>query len=88
MASSPEKDAEIDWTALWAKKYPVLSSYQGKIDSVHYEGELLRLLSSLEKEGLSRLDAFLVLKDILWRLCSKSKREPLNIAAESRKTLP
>lgn len=73
MASSPEKDAEIDWMALWAKKYPVLSSYQGKIDSVHYEGELLRLLSSLEKEGLSRLDAFLVLKDILWRLYSKSK---------------
>ena len=73
MASSPEKDAEIVWMALWAKKYPVLSSYQGKIDSVHYEGELLRRLSSLEKEGLSRLDAFLVLKDILWGLYSKSK---------------
>ena len=73
LASSPEKDAEIDWTALWAKKYPVLSSYQGKIDPLHYEGELLRMLSSLEKEGRSRLDAFLVLKDILWRLYSKSK---------------
>lgn len=71
--SSPEKRRQNDWTALWAKKYPVLSSHQGKIDSAHYEGELLRMLSSLEKEGLSRLDAFLVLKDVLWRLYSKSK---------------
>lgn len=57
---------KIDWTKAWSKKYPVLSTYQDKVEIQEYAAQLSRLLEDLQKKyGYSELDAFLVLKDIL-----------------------
>ena len=64
--TSEEVSDKIDWTKAWSKKYPILATYQGEVDTACYVKELERLLRSLEKEyGYNALDAFLVLKDIL-----------------------
>lgn len=64
--TSEEVSDKIDWTKTWSKKYPILATYQGEVDTACYVKELERLLRSLEKEyGYNELDAFLVLKDIL-----------------------
>ena len=67
MNSVTDENAEnINWTKVWSSKYPVLGTYQGEVDIKSYEKELSRLLDSLEKTyHYSRLDAMLVLKDIL-----------------------
>ncbi len=64
--TSEEVSDKIDWTKAWSKKYPILATYQGEVDTACYVKALERLLRSLEKEyGYNELDAFLVLKDIL-----------------------
>ncbi len=64
--SSEDRDKKIDWTKAWGKKYPVLISYQNKVNIPKYAKEIRRLFNDLEKEyGYSELDAMLVLKDIL-----------------------
>lgn len=64
--SSEDRDKKIDWTKAWGKKYPVLISYQNKVNIPKYAKEIRRLFNNLEKEyGYSELDAMLVLKDIL-----------------------
>ena len=35
-SSSPERDREVDWTALWAQKYPVLASYRQQVRTEDY----------------------------------------------------
>ncbi len=57
---------KVDWNKVWSKKYPVLASYQSKVDVAFYAEELDRLLKKLRQQyGYSELDAMLVLKDIL-----------------------
>ena len=57
---------EINWTKVWSKKYPVLGIYQNEVDVTYYSKELKSLLDKLEQDyNYSRLDAMLVLKDIL-----------------------
>lgn len=57
---------KIDWTSVWGKKYPVLTTYQNTVEMQKYAAELNKLLDNLQKEyEYSKLDAFLVLKDIL-----------------------
>ena len=64
--SSEDRDKKIDWTKAWGKKYPVLISYQNKVNIPKYAKEIRRLFNDLEREyGYSELDAMLVLKDIL-----------------------
>ncbi|MFD1393864.1 helix-turn-helix transcriptional regulator [Lacticaseibacillus jixianensis] len=61
--------AKVDWTAMWAKKYPVLASYQGKVDADRYAAQLRTQLAALRRDyGYSAQDAMLVLKDILSRV--------------------
>ncbi len=51
------KVEKVNWTKVWSKKYPILEEYQKEIE---------KLLDSLEKEyNYNKLDAMLVLKDIL-----------------------
>lgn len=64
--TSEEKQQKIDWTSMWGKKYPVLTTYQQKVEVDDYAVRIRELLDSLEKRyGYSDLDAMLVLKDIL-----------------------
>ena len=63
---------KVDWTKVWAEKYPILARYQDEVDVAGYEEQLEKLLFAMEKEyGYNALDAFLVLKDILGQLWNK-----------------
>ena len=51
---------------MWGKKYPVLTSYQEKVEVEDYIIRIRELLDSLKsKYGYNDLDAMLILKDIL-----------------------
>ena len=63
-----ETAAKVDWTAVWAKQYPVLASYPGEVDVEPYMDGLREMLARLRREhGYDEQDALLVLKDILGR---------------------
>ena len=65
--TNEEKEAKINWTNAWSKKYPVLATYQNKVDISKYAFEIRSMLNSLSKEyGFNELDSMLVLKDILY----------------------
>lgn len=67
--TSEEKQKKIDWTKLWGKKYPVLTTYRQQVSISDYADKMNKMLISLKTEyGYSDLDAFLVLKDILANL--------------------
>lgn len=64
--TSEEVEQKIDWTNVWGKKYPVLTTYQEKVEIDDYAVRIRELLDSLKNRyGYSDLDAMLVLKDIL-----------------------
>lgn len=70
---SDEKQKQIDWTSVWGKKYPVLTTYRDTVDTQAYAAELTKLLDSLKQRyGYNDLDALLVLKDILGRTLSQT----------------
>ena len=62
-----EKNVDkIDWTKVWRKKYPILTTYQTIVDVESYAKNIRELLDKLKDDyGFSELDAMLVLKDIL-----------------------
>ena len=64
--TTEETQKKIDWTAMWAKKYPVLASYPQEVNLEDYVPGLKAMLARLEQDyHYNRQDAFLVLKDIL-----------------------
>ncbi len=64
--TSEETQQKIDWTKMWADKYPVLATYQQTVQTENYTETLRALLARLRQDyGYNRQDAFLVLKDIL-----------------------
>lgn len=64
--TSEETERKIDWTSMWGKKYPVLTTYQKIVKVDDYALRLGELLDSLKSRyGFNDLDAMLVLKDIL-----------------------
>lgn len=65
--SIPESIAKrVDWTKAWSKKYPILASYQAKVDVGSYAKRLEEMIHELKRAyGYGDTDAFLVLKDIL-----------------------
>ena len=67
LKNTNEKNADkINWTKVWSKKYPVLGTYQSVVDVDKYAKEISRLLTMLEEDyNYNKLDAMLVLKDIL-----------------------
>lgn len=65
--TNEEKEAKINWTNAWSKKYPVLATYQDKVDISKYALEIRKMLDNLSVEyGYNTLDSMLVLKDILY----------------------
>ena len=66
---------KIDWTAMWAKKYPVLASYPQEVNLEDYVPGLKAMLARLEQEyHYNRQDAFLVLKDILAQIWNRKAK--------------
>ena len=62
-----ENENRVDWTNAWSKKYPVLATYQKKVNISKYAIELRKMLNDLSLEyGYNELDSMLVLKDILY----------------------
>lgn len=65
--TNEDNESKIDWTNAWSKKYPVLKTYQNKVDIQKYAREIRNMLNSLGEEyGYNKLDSMLVLKDILY----------------------
>ena len=70
--TTQENVDKINWTKMWAEKYPVLARYQDEVDVAYYEEKLQKLLAYMqEMYHYNELDAFLVLKDILGQLWNK-----------------
>ena len=70
-----ETQKKIDWTRMWARKYPILASYQQEVAVEEYAAQLRGQLDRLRREhGYSGVDAFLVLKDILGRLWTEEQK--------------
>lgn len=66
---SDEVVEKVDWTAVWAQKYPILARYSQEMDTAPYAEALRALLAQLQREqGYNEEDCFLVLKDILGSL--------------------
>lgn len=64
--TSEETERKIDWTRAWGKKYPILTTYQEKVEVNDYAVRIRELLDNLKtRYGYNDLDAMLVLKDIL-----------------------
>lgn len=73
--TTQEVSDKIDWTKMWAEKYPILATYQQEVAVAVYEQELSCLLHDLERKyGYNKLDAFLVLKDILGQLWNQQQK--------------
>ena len=67
---------KINWTKVWSKKYPILETYQNKVNIKKYEHDLNNILTELQtKYNYNRLDAMLVLKDILAHAWNKNNGE-------------
>ena len=65
--TNEEKEAKINWINAWSKKYPVLATYQNKVDILKYAIEIRKMLDNLGDEyGYNTLDSMLILKDILY----------------------
>lgn len=63
---SEETQKKVDWTKVWGKRYPVLTTYQQQVKISDYAVPLRELLDQLKREyGYSDVDACLVLKDVL-----------------------
>ncbi len=66
---SDEVTEKVDWTAVWAQKYPILARYPQEVDTAPYAEALRALLQQLQRDyGYNEEDTFLVLKDILGKL--------------------
>ena len=67
---------KINWTKVWSKKYPILETYQNKVNIKKYENDLNNILTELQtKYNYNCLDAMLVLKDILAHSWNKNNGE-------------
>lgn len=73
--TSEETQAKVNWTKVWGKKYPVLTTYKDKVDIKEYSVKIREMLNSLKnKYGYSSVDSCLVLKDILANEWKKDKK--------------
>lgn len=70
---SEKQQEKINWTKVWSKKYPILAKYQEEVEINYYAQSLNALIRDLEiKYSYNRLDAMLVLKDILGHTWNKN----------------
>ena len=68
LTSAEAVSDEIDWTSAWSKKYPILASYPGQPGIQAFQDGMWALYQHYrDTYQCTELDAFLVLKDILYR---------------------
>lgn len=68
-----KKTSNVDWTKVWSKKYPILSTYQHTVSVTEYEEKLLVLLKQLKSDyNFNTQDSMLVLKDIMSKVWQKA----------------
>ncbi len=68
---------KVDWSSAWGKKYPVLVQYHEVVNVPNFACRLRGMLDELQEEyGYNEMDAFLVLKDILYQVWKARKRKP------------
>ena len=67
--TSENTEEKINWTNEWGKKYPILLTYQGKVNIPNYAYRIKTMLDELEQEyKFNAQDAMLVFKDILYNV--------------------
>lgn len=67
---------EIDWTAAWSKKYPILSSYPSINGIQKYTEKISELYDEFKDEfSMNDVDTVLILKDILSQKYLLSKKK-------------
>ena len=72
--TNEEKEAKINWTSAWSKKYPALATYQQEVQIQRYAQQIREMLNELKNiYGYNHLDSMLVLKDILYQEWKSSK---------------
>lgn len=72
--TNEEKEAKINWTSAWSKKYPVLATYQQEVQIQRYAQQIREMLNELKNiYEYNHLDSMLVLKDILYQEWKSSK---------------
>ena len=72
--TNEQNQNKVYWSKAWSKKYPVLETYQNKINVKDYEKKLDELITSLMSDyGYSYQNAMLILKDILYKEYIKNK---------------
>lgn len=73
-SATNENQDSINWTKAWSKRYPVLKTYQEKVDIPMYKNKIRKLLDELKQTyNYNEQDAMLVLKDILYNECKDKK---------------
>lgn len=73
--TSEEVQSKVNWTKVWGKKYPILTTYKEKVDIEEYSCKIREMLNSLKsKYGYNSVDSCLVLKDILANEWKKDKK--------------
>lgn len=74
--TSEATEEKVDWTSAWGKKYPILLSYQSKVNIPYYAHGLSQMLDEMQREyQFNDLDAMLVLKDILGQVWKNRKHK-------------
>lgn len=72
--TTQEKQDKINWTNVWGKKYPILTTYQNEVDTTEYAETITKLLKRLSNDyGYNNVDSLLVLKDILAQVWKQKK---------------
>ncbi len=67
---------EIDWTAAWSKKYPILASYPNINGIQKYNEKISEIYNEFKDEfSMNDVDTVLILKDILSQKYLLSKKK-------------
>ena len=70
---------EIDWTAAWSKKYPILASYTSISGIQKYTEKISEIYDEFKDEfSMNDVDTVLIIKDILSQKYLLSKRKYKN----------
>ena len=53
--TNEKKEATINWTNAWSKKYPILATYQQEVDIDRYARQIREMLTDLQKNIITTI---------------------------------